>query len=345
MRNRSLWLAALLLTSAAAPSTSQPAAATPPASEQAALAQRKLAMQKIEASLHPQGGLVTIPGSQARLNLGEDYYFLPAEEAKRVLNEAWGNSPDALTNVLGLVLPKGKTFYDDTWGAVVQYEATGHIDDKDAASEDYDSVLSDLKSGEEESNKAAREAGYAGGATIGWAQAPTYDKATRTLIWARNIKFDNAPENTLNYDVRTLGREGILSLNMVDTMGRLDSVRQAAASLGKTVEFLPGQTYADFNPDTDKLADYGLAGLVAGGVGLAVAKKIGILGLLLIFLKKGFVIVLVALAAGWKWIARKLGLRKDEEVEQWDEEAQVEVDAAQPPIAADAMVEDQPRRD
>lgn len=320
MRNRDLLLAALLLTSTTALSANPPSGPVPTATEQALIAKRLNALKALEASLHPQSGQVAIPGAKARLNLGEDYYFLPAAEAKRVLNEAWGNSPDGLGGVLGLVLPKGKSFADKTWGAVIQYDETGHIDDKDAEGEDYESILSDLKSGEEESNKAAREAGYAGGSTIGWAQAPTYDKATKTLIWARNIKFDGETENTLNYDVRTLGREGTLSLNMVDSMGNLGAVRAAATKLGETVEFLPGQAYADFNPDTDKVAEYGLAGLVAGGVGLAVVKKAGILALLLIFLKKGFIFVLFGLAASWKWIARKLGLRKDEEeIEEYEE--------------------------
>ena len=296
-------------------------------------------LKQLEASLHPHYGQVAIPGAQARLNLGQDYYFLPAAEAKRVLNEAWGNPPDALGNVLGLVLPKGKTFLDETWGAVVQYDETGHIDDKDAASEDYASVLSDLKSGEEESNKSARDAGYAGGSTVGWAQAPTYERASRTLIWARNIKFDGEQQNTLNYDVRTLGREGTLSLKMVDTMANLGAVRGAAEKLGKTVEFLPGQTYADFNPKTDTMAEFGLAGLVAGGVGLAVAKKVGMIGLLLLFLKKGFVFLLIGAAASWKWIARKLGLRKEEDVEQWEEEPQAET------IADDPSTDDGLRRE
>ena len=335
MRNRYLLLAALLLSSTTALPLAHAAATGPTAAEQAQIAKRLDALKQLQASLHPQTGQVAIPGANARLNLGHDYYFLPAAEAKRVLNEGWGNSPDALGNVLGLVMPKGKTFLDESWGAVVQYDSTGHIDDKDAADEDYDSVLADLKSGEEELNKAAREAGYAGGSTVGWAQAPTYDPTTRTLIWARNIKFDGEPQNTLNYDVRTLGREGTLSLNMVDTMGHLGAVRADAAKLGRTVEFLPGQTYADFNPKTDKLADYGLAGLVAGGVGLAVAKKVGLIGLALVFLKKGFIFLLIGLASAWKWIARKLGLRKEEEIEQWDEEPQAEIIAEGPP-AGDA---------
>ncbi len=332
MRCRNLLLAALLLSSTTVIPSTVALATTPSPSEQALIAKRLTALKQLQANLHPQFGQIAVPGGQARLNLGDDYYFLPAADAKRVLNEVWGNPPDALTNVLGLVLPKDKTILDKTWGAVVQYDATGHIDDKDAAGEDYDAVLADLKSGEEESNKAAREAGYAGGSTVGWAQAPTYDRASRTLIWARDIKFDGESEDTLNYDVRTLGREGTLSLNMVDSMANIGLVRAEAAKLGKTVEFMPGQTYADFNPNTDKLADYGLAGLVAGGVGLAVAKKVGLIGLALVFLKKGFVFLLVGLAAAWKRIAMKLGLRKEEEVEQWEDQSHHEGFAGEPPV-------------
>jgi uncharacterized membrane-anchored protein len=317
MRNGRLLIAALLLCSTASPSASQPAA-----SEQSEVTARERAMKALEADLHPRSGDVAIPEAHVKLMLGDRFTFLPAPEARRVLNEAWGNPPEALTGVLGLVLPKGAHFYDETWGAVVQYEDTGHIDDKDAASEDYDKVLADLREGEEESNKTARAAGYAGGTTIGWAQAPTYDAATRTLIWARNIRFDGTSGNTLNYDVRTLSRTGTLSLNMVDSMSRIALVRAAAQDLGRTVTFDPGQQYADFDSKTDKLADYGLAGLVAGGVGLAVAKKAGFIGLLLLFLKKGFVVLLVALAGGWKWIKRKLGRDKEEESLAWESDVE-----------------------
>jgi uncharacterized membrane-anchored protein len=267
---------------------------------------------EFEKSLHPSSGTVSVPGAHASLELGDKYYFLPAADAKRVLTEGWGNSPDAVSSVLGMVFPKGRSFYDGTWGAVIEFEDTGHVDDKDAADQDYDEVLASMKEGEEESNKAAREAGYAGATLVGWAQQPTYDATSKTLIWARNIKFDDTKVNTLNYDVRKLSRTGVLSMNMVDTMDNLTVVHAAAGDLGKTVQLSAGQRYADFNSATDHMADYGLAGLVAAGAGVAVAKKAGLLGLLLIFLKKGFVVVLAAAAGAFAWIKRKLGVGKDE---------------------------------
>jgi len=299
-------LAAAALLALAAPqlagaASKDPVAATP---EQAAAMARADALQK---QLHPQTGVVAIPAANARLNLGNRYYYLPADEAKRVLTEAWGNPPDAVDGVLGMVFPAGRSFSDATWGAVIQYEDTGHIDDKDAASQDYSAVLADMQSAEAEAAKSAQAQGYAAGHLIGWAQAPTYDSRTRTLIWARNIKFDGTEDNTLNYDVRTLGRTGVLSLNMVDTMTNLPAVREAAKGLGGTVQFNPGASYADFNSSTDKMADYGLAGLVAAGAGVAVAKKLGLLGVILLFLKKGIVVVIAAAGGLWAWIKRKTG--------------------------------------
>jgi uncharacterized membrane-anchored protein len=265
-----------------------------------------------EKSLHPTGGTVQVPGAHSSLNLGDQYYFLPAEEAKKLLVEAWGNPPDSVSDVLGMVFPKGRSFYDGTWGAVVTYDDTGHVEDKDAQSQDYDSVLENMKSGEADENAARKEAGYGAIHLVGWAQAPTYDSANKTLIWARNIKFDGAAENTLNYDVRKLARSGVVSMNMIDGMSHLALVRTAAGDLGRTVQLDSGSRYADFDSSTDKMADYGLAGLVAAGAGVAVAKKAGLLGIILLFLKKGIVIVLAAAAGAWAWFKRKFGFGKDE---------------------------------
>ena len=265
-----------------------------------------------EKSLHPTSGLVQVPGAHASLDLGDQYYFLPADDAKRLLTEAWGNPPDSVSDVLGMVFPRGRSFYDGSWGAVVTYQDSGHIDDKDASTQDYDQVLADMKLGEEESNKETREAGYAGSTTIGWAQAPTYDSANKTLIWARNIKFDGAEENTLNYDVRKLARTGVVSMNMVDSLGHLPLVKTAAVDLGKIVRLDAGSSYADFDSATDSTAEYGLAGLVAAGAGVAVAKKVGLLGIIFLFLKKGIVLVLAAAAGGWAWFKRKLNFGNKE---------------------------------
>ena len=179
-----------------------------PAATLAEAATEKLSPEAVrfEQSLHKQTGDVAVPGAKATLHLGDRYYFLPAGEAKTVLTKVWGNPPESAENVLGLVLEKGSTVFRNQWGAVITYEDTGYVSDKDAKSEDYDAVLASIREGEGERNEARQKAGYPTIHLAGWAQPPSYDAANHSLIWARDIKFSGQEEDSLNYDVRLLGR-------------------------------------------------------------------------------------------------------------------------------------------
>jgi uncharacterized membrane-anchored protein len=279
-------------------------AASAPAKQPTTDAQtRERELAAILKSLHPVSGDVVIPGASATLHLGKDYYYLPPDEARRVIVDAWGNPPDTGEGVLGLVFPAGKTFLDDVWGAVITYEPSGYVTDEDAAKEDYDSLLSDMKEGIEAVNDERVRQGYPAQHLIGWAQAPSYDARSHSLVWAKNVQFAGQNENTLSYDVRLLGRNGVLSLNMITGMSKLDETRDAAAKFARSAEFQPGSRYADFKSG-DKKAGYGLAGLIAAGAGVAVAKKLGLLGIILAFGKKFLVIILALLGGVGAWFRR-----------------------------------------
>lgn len=270
-------------------------------------------LRSIAERLHPVTGDIRIPGANAILHLGEDYYFLPADEARLVLTDAWANPPEASNGVLGMVFPAGRTFADDTWGAVITYEASGYVSDSDAESTDYDALLTEMKAGSERQNAERTRLGFPGSHIVGWAQAPSYNRQNHSVVWARNIRFDDSPENTLNYDIRLLGRRGVLSLNMVTVMSRLAETRQAAQRFSAAAEFAPGERYADFQPGTDRVAEYGIAGLIAAGVGATVAKKAGLLALILGFGKKIIIFVIAGIAMLWGAIRRFFGGRTEEE--------------------------------
>jgi uncharacterized membrane-anchored protein len=146
---------------------------------------------------------------------------------------------------------------------------------------------------------------------VGWAQPPAYDVGAHSLIWARELNFEGQQIHSLNYDVRLLGRRGVLSLNMVATMPDIRAVRGAANLLASTASFDTGARYADFDSATDKEAGYGLAGLVAAGAGVAAAKKLGLLAILLGFGKKFIVLILIAGAAIGRWAIGLIGRGKD----------------------------------
>lgn len=266
-------------------------------------------MRAFEKSLHKQTGDVRIPEAKAVMHLGTNYYFVPAAEAKKVLTEIWGNPPESVSNVLGLVIDKDHDIFNSVWGAIITYEATGHVSDADAHNQDYAKVLSDMQENQRAANPERVKAGYPEMQLVGWAQPPSYDAASHSLVWARELSIGNEPDHGLNYDVRLLGRTGVLSLNMLASMASLDDVKGAAATFGKAVTFEPGAGYADFDASTDKAAEYGLAGLVAGGAAVAVASKLGFLAVILKFAKL-IILGVVALGAGaWAAIKRFAGRR------------------------------------
>jgi len=248
---------------------------------------------------------------------------------------------DSASGVLGLVSPAGKAFVDDTWCAVITYEPTGYVTDDDASKEDYDELLSNMKEGVEAANAERTAAGYPAQHLIGWAQAPSYDPGSHSLVWARNVQFADQQDNTLSYDVRLLGRNGVLSLNMITGMSKLAGTREAAAKFARSAEFQPGSRYADFRQG-DKKAEYGLAGLIAAGAGIAVAKKLGFLGLILAFGKKFLVLIAALFAGAGAWFRRLFNRGEPEpEPAAYGSYAEAPADAAPEP-SAEAVPPEEP---
>ena len=254
--------------------------------------------QQLVASLNFQTGDVAIPEAKAHLQLGEGFRYLPKADARKVLEQLWGNPPD--DSIIGLVVPTdAPLLIDKSWATLVTYVDDGHVSDEDAAKIDYAKLLSDMKEQTQSQNEERKKAGYDAIELVGWAAPPRYDAQGKKLYWARELSIAGNSGHTLNYDIRVLGRTGYLSLNAIAAMSDLPAVQSGMQRLLPMAGFDSGQRYADFNPSTDKLAAYGLAALVAGGI----AAKAGLfakLGIILLAAKKFIIVAVVAIGAAIK---------------------------------------------
>ncbi len=122
-------------------------------------------------------------------------------------------------------------------------------------------------------------------------------------MWALPATSTNG--TTINYNTRVLGRHGFVSLNLLSGADRIATEKSNAATLLAATTFKKGARYEDFDKKNDKVAEYGLMGLILGGAGIAAVKvaKIGLLAGLLKFIVAGWKIVaafFVAMFAGIK---------------------------------------------
>jgi uncharacterized membrane-anchored protein len=248
--------------------------------------------QAILESLDPQTGDIKLSGNLATLHVPENFYFLDGEDAEKVLVEIWGNPPGQ--DVLGMLFPEQYSPLDyDAWAVTIGYVADGWVSDEDAADIDYDELLEDMQDEIRDANPDRIAEGYGSIELLGWAEAPHYDASSKKLYWAKELRFDGSEDTTLNYEIRALGRRGILTMTFIANGSQLYEVNANRESVLAMAEFNDGNRYMDFDPSVDEVAAYGLGALVAGKI----AAKTGLLTAAILLLKKFGVFLLIGLAA------------------------------------------------
>src|ERR1044072_171463 len=241
-------------------------------------------MDSVNKAMKYRTGTVKLPSGVAQLNVPKGFKYLNAEQSQYVIHDLWGNP--ARTDVIGMLFPEtGGPYADSNYAFIISYDAMGYVKDEDADKINYDEMLKNMQSSEKEANVERLKQGYPSIHIVGWAQKPYYDKDTKVLHWAKELEFGGEDSHTLNYDIRILGRKGILSLNAVAQMSELSLVKRDISKVLTIAEFTEGNKYADFNPKIDQVAAWGIGALVAGKV----LAKVGAGAFILKFLK--FIII------------------------------------------------------
>lgn len=263
-------------------------------------------LDSIEQSFQWKTGPITLGDGMATLNVPPGWRYLPADQSNFVLTELWGNPPGAS---LGMLFPANVSPLDtNTWAFDLNFEEIGYVKDSDADDFDYNDILKNLQKEADEVNAERVKEGYEAVKIIGWASEPYYDKQKKVLHWAKEIQFGDDPTfpHTLNYDARVLGRKGVLSMNAIGDMGRLQEVKSQAPAVLASVNFNEGHRYQDFDSNVDEVAAWTIGGLVAGKV----LAKAGFFALILKFIKPILLILGGGGVAFWRWLS---GRKKVEE--------------------------------
>lgn len=275
----------------------------------AELADLTLSARALERSLTYRQGDVPLVDGRLTLHVPESFRYLGPADADKVL-VAWGNPPGG--GGAGLLVPANVgVMAPESWAVVLSYTEDGHIEDDDAEDIDYDELLEEMRADIAARREDRIKAGYGTVELLGWAEPPRYDATARRLYWAKHLRFNDQDE-TLNYDVRLLGRRGVLSMSAVASVAQLETVKVAMEQVLTFAEFNEGHRYADFDPELDEVAAYGVGALVAGKL----ASKAGLFKGFMALLVAGKKVIPLAIVALGAWLKSLFSSRRGGDDEQ-----------------------------
>lgn len=158
---------------------------------------------------------------------------------------------------------------DLAWFAVLDFVPEGYV--KDDEKIDAAKLLAVLKEGNEASAQERKKRGLPSLILDGWQLPPQYDTENKRLEWATVLHTESG-EKVVNYSTKLLARRGYTTAVLVsDPQSFTSDVVEFKAAL-KTVQYVPGESYAEFK-EGDKVAAYGLGALIVGGAAAVATKK------------------------------------------------------------------------
>jgi uncharacterized membrane-anchored protein len=240
-------------------------------------------------------------GEQAELKIPEGYVFTEGPGTRKML-ELMQNPTSG--SELGLFTPM-----NFEWFIIFEFSSIGFIKDAEKEKLDAEEIIDSIKKGTVESNKEREKRGWPTIEIVGWQTPPFYDKAANNLQWC--IKGAVRGQPIVNYNTRLLGRQGVMSANLLVAPAKVDATLPTVKKLLEGFSFKEGKKYSEYKSG-DKLAEYGLAALVVGGAA-GIAAKLGLFGKLFALIGKAWKLVaagIVALFAGIASLFKKLFGRK-----------------------------------
>ncbi len=228
----------------------------------------------------------------AEVGVPVDFMFTDGDGTRKLM-EAMGNLTSG--SEVGFLSPTSMV-----WFAVFRFTEDGYVKDDDKDKLDPKAMIKSIKEGTESANEERKRRGWSEMKVIGWEKKPHYDSATQNLEWA--VRGESDGEQIVNYNTRILGRKGVMEVKLICEPAELAATLPEFKQLLATYQYKTGERYAEYR-EGDKLAKYGLAALVTGGA-VAIAAKTGLLTGLLLFLKKGWKLVVLGVAAVGAMIKR-----------------------------------------
>lgn len=241
-------------------------------------------------------GSFTLPTSGSTIELNQDQEILIGEEAARY---------DYLTG--GIESPETEAIVwnatDDSMTYFTYYDV-GYVTEEDWEAVNPTDFMQQIKDAEVQLNSEREQVGITPFYTDGWRQEPVFDAPVHTAYWATDLS--SGPDRWINATALRLSRNGY---HQIIWAGGSEGFAAAQTTLGgllDTHQYNQGNRYED-HEDGDRSSDMSIGSLAAAtmGVDLSAIGTAGAIGVAILFLKKGWIIILPVVAGIWAWMRRR----------------------------------------
>jgi uncharacterized membrane-anchored protein len=230
---------------------------------------------------------------RATITVPDSYAFLDKTDTDRYLEMAQNFS----SGNEYLFLP-----VDMTYEAYFSFSETGYVKDEDEI--DAAAILQSVTESTAAANVEKEKLGWSTLYVDGWYRKPYYDEVSNRLEWAFKLVSSDGGQ-VINHNTRFLGRKGVVEVILVASPENIETAINDFNQKATGFNFNTGEKYADYK-DGDKLAQYGMAALIAGGAA-AVAAKGGAQ-----FIKGILIAIGVFFAAFWGRLKRFFGSKNSD---------------------------------
>ena len=226
---------------------------------------------------------LTIPNSNAQMNILENEYYLLNEDVRQYAWWAFGHDTENNTMIIGPDYVIYMYYNDDGYVKIDDWEKvnpTDLIEQMRKANQKIDDTKTYAKE-------------------INWIYKPALDRTNNIVSYSYGVLWSDGNKSMETKNL-ILGKAGYLSQTFVfEELSNPKENSEYALDTAKFVKFNEGYTYQNFTSG-DKIAAVGIGALVAGSLGVKAMKSAGSVaaatGGLLLFLKKFWWILLAPLA-------------------------------------------------
>lgn len=221
-------------------------------------------LDSLESKIKYHTGNIKLAGGKFNLRVPEEFFFIDAVQSRYILEELWGNLPDP--EVAGMIVRKGfqpsKLIND--YSFVIGYSDIGHISAQKDAELNHDELLASLKDNMTRSNESRLDMGLNTMTVNGWVMVPNFDDYKKALYWATRISANGSDEEILNYNLRLLGKTGVIKINAVATLDQLSDIKRTLPLIIAQTKFAAEERFEAYREGSDRESNQNLTSLITG---------------------------------------------------------------------------------